>query len=244
MSKAILLALSTHGRGFTLSGVPWLNGQTLETGANSLRAKVLCTRHNNALSPLDAVAAIVVDHLRADQTQLARLYDPSSGADPRPAFTMVSGPLWERWMLKSLIGAMEAGAFGAGSERIDAWAPDVDIPTFIEVLFYGESFPEGTGMSIGKDNPGAMSSANEVALTPFSSISQGGLIGVTLTIGVLEMSLSLVPLRDVLRRRVGLIRFTRTSPDTEKLLAFAWATPNGDIVDMRMSPGNSPSSGT
>ncbi|MDX1922481.1 MAG: hypothetical protein SFW65_05080 [Alphaproteobacteria bacterium] len=41
-----------------MSGASWLQaGETLDTTVDNLTAKVLCTRHNSALSPLDDEAA-------------------------------------------------------------------------------------------------------------------------------------------------------------------------------------------
>ena len=54
MSKAVLDQLGSTLR---VSGMPWLKpGQTLDTSVASLTAKILCKRHNEALSPLDGEA--------------------------------------------------------------------------------------------------------------------------------------------------------------------------------------------
>lgn len=55
VSRAVLEQL---GHGIKVTGAPWLApGISLETTAESLTAKILCRRHNAALSPLDDVAS-------------------------------------------------------------------------------------------------------------------------------------------------------------------------------------------
>jgi hypothetical protein len=55
MSRAILEQFG--GSVIVVIGMPWLPaGQALETSIPNLTAKILCRRHNEALSPLDAEA--------------------------------------------------------------------------------------------------------------------------------------------------------------------------------------------
>lgn len=234
MSAGILRALSTGGRGMMVSGIPWLNGESREMHVSALGSNILCTRHNNALSSLDAAAADVVSYLRADQVDLERMEEGHS-------FTLVSGALWERWMLKLLLGGMASGSLGRDGRTIDEWAPDVNEDGLIEVLFYGADFPTETGMAIREEQPPPEATPDEVGVTGLSSSSQGGLIGVALAVGVLEIALSVVPLSGILRRRVGLVRVLRTEPPVEKMVAFAWATSNTDVVDLTRHEGTPPS---
>lgn len=210
-----------------------MNGETRELSVNALASNMLCTRHNSALSPLDAVAATTVDYLRADQVDLEQ---PEDGS----AFTLISGHLWERWMLKLLLGGMASGSLGAGGQRLEAWAPDVNVPGLVEVLFYGAPFPKDTGMAIRSNQPPIDAASGEIAVTGLSSASQGGLIGVAVSIGVLEIALSAVSLGDILRRRVGLARIARTDPVVEKLVAFAWESPITEVIDLTRHEGSPP----
>jgi hypothetical protein len=77
-------------------------------------ARVLCTRHNNALSALDAVATHLARGLCS--VSLAML----SGALLRgwPKWTLVNGHDVERYMVKMLIGAAAAGLPGIGPWRM------------------------------------------------------------------------------------------------------------------------------
>ena len=74
---------------------------------------MLCRRHNNALSPLDKMAAEFFRYSVEDHLDVFRyLGNDDRDSFPR-GFTMVSGPYFELWMLKVLWGAVEAGALGA-----------------------------------------------------------------------------------------------------------------------------------
>jgi hypothetical protein len=230
MSKGILLALSTNGRGVMVSGASWLNGNSRELRASDLAANILCTRHNSALSPLDTAAAEMVSYIRADQEDLERL-------DATSALTLISGPTWERWMLKLLLGGMASGTLAHDGKRIEEWAADVDVPGLTEVLFYGRPFRQDTGMAIRAEQPPPNSTPTEVGVTGLSSTRQGGLIGVALAIGAVELDLGVVPLGDILRRRVGLLRVRRTEPEVDKFLAFAWDAPNPEVVDLTRHEG-------
>jgi hypothetical protein len=53
ISKAVLQVL---GEQIKIDGMLWLLGEEKIVGINSLTAKLLCKRHNNALSPLDSEA--------------------------------------------------------------------------------------------------------------------------------------------------------------------------------------------
>src|SRR5688572_20977335 len=46
--------LERFGNGFFVAGLPWLDSPRA-LGVNALVGRVLCERHNNALSPLDAI---------------------------------------------------------------------------------------------------------------------------------------------------------------------------------------------
>jgi hypothetical protein len=56
ISRSVLTQL---GEVLRISGAPWLDpDQTLDTTVENLTAKILCKRHNEALSPLDGEAGL------------------------------------------------------------------------------------------------------------------------------------------------------------------------------------------
>jgi hypothetical protein len=86
----------------------WLpsGADSLPVGINSLASWILCRRHNHALSRLDAVGTRFYELFRNDQRDLS--YHEGVGPFPNTV-TLVNGADIERWMLKVLWGAIEAG---------------------------------------------------------------------------------------------------------------------------------------
>lgn len=98
MSRSVLEKLGTGL--IRVSGMPWVpTGQTLDTSVESLTAKILCKRHNEALSPLDAEAAIFFSALQQALIDLGR-----KTLSRKPIFHLVGGEALELWMLKVACG--------------------------------------------------------------------------------------------------------------------------------------------
>jgi hypothetical protein len=119
MSGEHLVSKNQYGGAetITVQGLPWCP-QPKVIPLLSAVANILCEKHNNALSPVDAAAKDVL-------TGLSLLRDRSEDKMPPLQFPMrrftVSGDLFERWLLKTTINiAMvgkprpEAGIFEAG----------------------------------------------------------------------------------------------------------------------------------
>jgi hypothetical protein len=97
MSKSVL---NQFGQVVRVSGMPWLAiGETFDTSVASLTAKILCTRHNAALSPLDDEAALFFSVLRKALIDLGR-----KTLSKKPIFHLVGGDALELWMLKVACG--------------------------------------------------------------------------------------------------------------------------------------------
>ena len=97
ISRSVLEQLGSVLR---VSGMPWLpSGQTLDTTVGSLTAKILCKRHNEALSPLDAEAADFFRILRESLIDLDR-----KTLSRKPILHLVGGEALELWMLKVACG--------------------------------------------------------------------------------------------------------------------------------------------
>jgi hypothetical protein len=106
MSKAILEQLEQLDAVLRVSGMPWLKaGQTLDTSVASLTAKILCQRHNEALSPLDTEAARFFYILREAVDDLKR-----KTLSLKPILHLVDGAALELWMVKVACGLYYSGA--------------------------------------------------------------------------------------------------------------------------------------
>lgn len=122
LSAEHLISKSQFGdaKTITVSGFAWCKGEAKEIGINSATANVLCTTHNNALSPVDDAAAKLLDAFkveaerRAEALRTRRSFHPDS--------RNVRGDDLERWMLKTTINLAlmqpplpTAGIFEAGA---------------------------------------------------------------------------------------------------------------------------------
>jgi hypothetical protein len=103
----------------------------------SLAARILCRRHNQALSPLDAEAG--------------RLFRTIGGFDkdfneqhPSDAIAVFSGEDIERWMLKTLCGMVASGH--VSKERIVQ--SNVVSETWVDVLFGRSTWQAPLGMYV------------------------------------------------------------------------------------------------
>jgi hypothetical protein len=108
-----------------------------------LAAKILCSNHNRALSPLDALGKNWVAHLRTASEDL------NSVTKPRPTtFLLVNGHDLERWLLKVLCGLIVSGSVDTQIADPRAWRPPRE---WLELIYGVRPFPAGLGLNfIGK----------------------------------------------------------------------------------------------
>jgi hypothetical protein len=98
ISRGVLRAI--HEKAVNVSGFDWQRDDDERmVGIDSLTSRVLCTRHNNCLSPLDAVG---VKFFCAMRSLLAASI---AGMKPAVPAQFLSGHDLERWMLKVLFGS-------------------------------------------------------------------------------------------------------------------------------------------
>jgi len=98
----VLGAISADGKVVVVEGAAWQDKteRRKTIGRASLSRKMLCRRHNTALSPLDKMAAEFFRYFLEDHLDIFKyLGNDDRGSFPR-SFTMDSGPYIELWMLK------------------------------------------------------------------------------------------------------------------------------------------------
>lgn len=111
------------------------NGAMIEIPLSSAGRKVLCKRHNSALSPLDEVGRRFVAALRAQQG-FAR------GAAATDIHILFNGYDVERWMLKVLC-TLAHGERASRARPSRRW----HVPrSWLNILFEGGPFPTGAGI--------------------------------------------------------------------------------------------------
>lgn len=136
ISKSVLTFLSLSDL-VSIQGLPWqIDGESNTIPASRLGSKILCERHNHALSPLDDVGARFFRSLDG-------IHD--SFRDPGVKLTSVhlfSGHDIERWLLKLFCGLVSSEQASSQTGVITDWAPPVP---WLRMLFRGKILPLGWG---------------------------------------------------------------------------------------------------
>jgi len=233
ISEAVLREVSVDGETF-ITNAACLPKEGAWVPAASYAAKVLCERHNRALSPLDAEGQRFFQVLE----QIDRA--ASTGGDV-PAVTVFSGHDIERWLLKALCGAIACGAFQTHrAERLRGEIPR----EWLDLLFSRSYLPQGWGLSFPHRIGEAFSTAKNVGLAPL--LIAGDVVGVFARLRGLQFALVLrdVPLEtrggslspsDVYRPTGFRITY---GEKTETLLRLCWDVPppKAATISVRWQP--------
>jgi hypothetical protein len=126
----------------TARGFSWCDGGEKTIGMSSLTAKILCERHNNELSPLDAAASQAFTTFR----ELARLYEVRLKMKARRwtvVHDRIDGRLLERWFLKTLINMCIDSSERIGPQSVCAGVPDESL---VKIAFGRDSFHGRAGL--------------------------------------------------------------------------------------------------
>ena len=136
ISESILVLM--NAKQIVAMGFPWLGpGELRRVSPESLTAKVMCTRHNSALSGLDSTDLLLFNYLVGESRENYQ------------NVLLINGEEIERWMLKTLCGVVASGNVVHDSAQIRGWEPPRQ---WLEVLFGSERIPPGCGLHyiIGK----------------------------------------------------------------------------------------------
>ncbi len=106
-------------------------------------AKILCERHNSALSTLDTAAGQLFRALHHYQADLRENPEPHGNE-----FALFHGDLIERWMLKLFWGALAAGSLGKDGGGVEGLRSDIDLRALAAILYRGEPLPDGWGLYV------------------------------------------------------------------------------------------------
>lgn len=116
---------------------------------NSLASKILCQRHNSALSPLDADAKRLVATLRAFDRRFGVLPSPkgfgNSVSLQSNEFELFNGHNIERWMLKTLCGFLASKNVRIKGKKIIEFQIK---HSWLEILFGMQPSPNGCGLYV------------------------------------------------------------------------------------------------
>ncbi len=235
ISDDVLSAISADGKVVVVEGAAWQDKteRRKTIGRESLSRKMLCRRHNNALSSLDKMAAEFFRYFLEDHLDIFKyLGNDDRDSFPR-GFTMVSGPYIELWMLKVIWGAIEAGAIEVDGLTAYRLRLGVTSQQLAEILWRGAEWPKTWGLYVlldhDRDHP---SIPNAICLRPASMGSE--ILGGYVQIAGFEFLISFEtpPVRRIYRP-CG-ITFTRVGFPTNsyKMVAFAWPEIGHPIINV------------
>src|SRR5438046_101270 len=140
ISAAVLKVLTSGKRKVGITNHPWQRPGLQAVRISSLKAKVLCTRHNESLSGLDHQMKLLMRALSEIGTVL------TTGDEDIHAVHNFYGPDLERWLLKAFCAAMRSGQFsGYGGA---AWAPPI---SWLRFLFERKQLPPSLGLYVATD---------------------------------------------------------------------------------------------
>ncbi len=127
-----------------IAGLPWQAESTGPTrvGLQSLVGKILCERHNHALSAVDVEAGRVFRAIQQFQEEQDAL-----DAAQTDSFCLASGPTFELWMLKTVLGLWASKQLRSGRPG-DHGVPALPSGEWTSILFHGKPWPPGSGLRL------------------------------------------------------------------------------------------------
>ncbi|WP_266223076.1 hypothetical protein [Paraliomyxa miuraensis] len=133
------IVLKSIAAGKSLSVTGWANDNGSHPIAPSnLNTRMLCARHNRALSPIDKLGGHFYSTLQAIAE--AAYGGTLDSLEVREAFC---GPDIERWMLKALCGLLASGRASYSQEKFGRVLPPGDL---LEVVFREYDLPPPSGL--------------------------------------------------------------------------------------------------
>jgi hypothetical protein len=135
ISRNVLASIEKDGTS-KISGLPWQTAQEFrKVPTEYLVSKVLCKRHNESLSPLDAEAGRLIRTIGS--------YDRGfNDKNPRREMSLFCGEDLERWMLKTVCSMVAGKQAGRGGVPLDAEISE----NWISILLGDEDWPSGWGL--------------------------------------------------------------------------------------------------
>jgi len=221
MGKEVLKLIRDEDSVIEIGNAAWLPGaaDSLPVGINSLASWILCRRHNHALSRLDAVGTRFYQLFRDDQRDLS--YHEGSGPFAN-TLTLANGADFERWMLKVLWGAIEAGTIRIHGEKAYRFRLGVTREQLAEILWRGAPWPRSWGLYalIEPHDPMRSNKFNSVTLR--WALAGSEILAGFMRFGHIELCISFeTPPVPAIFRPGGLV-LRRAGFENWKLFGLAW----------------------
>ncbi|MCI0739689.1 MAG: hypothetical protein L0Y72_11635 [Gemmataceae bacterium] len=142
VTDALLQAVWQDAKGGKVNGLTFLDAtpdSPAQIGIKGLTAKILCERHNSALSPFDTE---IVKFFKA----LERLVQSEHDGGPIARNDYITGDLVERWMLKTLLNGLFSGNFPA--PFAESFARHFPPDEWLQMIYRNAPFPPGQGVYV------------------------------------------------------------------------------------------------
>lgn len=178
--------------------------EPIEVPLKSLTAKILCQRHNSALSPLDDFAAKAFRSMGD-----AAAYAATHQRPGRLAHFLVSGDALELWAIKTMAGLYHSGVASLESTKVSSFASIRN--DLIAKAFETQNLPQYTGLFVTQGI--GIIKRQGLSVSSLIDTDRNEQIGINLELGPLKFQLFIVPPQDVKmmiaakRYRVGSIEF-------------------------------------
>lgn len=184
-------------------------------GISSLTAKILCTKHNSQLSPLDTEAAKLYEAIDAFETSAA------SQSAPTAAEVTLDGALLERWFLKVAFGVCKGGVATGQGSKITALRNE---DALLRVLYGLEIPPTGWGLYATLPSSEFAAPAN-FGLEPRTNPETGEVMQLVVWVRAFEFRLCLGIPSPVTpeQYRPGGLRLSESGTSRSLDLKFIWA---------------------
>jgi hypothetical protein len=172
ISRSVLQQLGSVLR---LNGAPWLAaGESREISVENLTAKILCDRHNEALSPLDAEAG----HFFASLIKALQDLDRKT-LSRRPVFHLVGGEMVELWLLKVACGVFYAIGSNGGARLAEGFT--IDMAKVHRAFFEGQ-WDRNAGLHMASAVGSAVQTSGEINVAPLLDLQRASFCGVMVTL--------------------------------------------------------------
>ncbi|SRR5258708_18546477 len=122
-----------------VAGFTWCEpGKLINVGKNSLQSKILCRKHNSELSNLDSIAITFFEFF----SNLVDFEQGQKSLEKINKFIAIKGDLFERWLLKFVMGNVVSGNTKIGKFDINSDFAN----EYVGVLFGLKPWPKEQGL--------------------------------------------------------------------------------------------------
>lgn len=180
--------LQAIGTTVAVSGVPWLpDGEEKEIGINRLTARILCCRHNSALSPLDSAAGAFFERAQEIEVDLQRRF-----LSRKHSFVIMSGEALELWMLKLACGLFYSkNATADGARLIEQHKVNEE---FVREAFLLGRWREGCGLYLRPPQGFRTPDPHTISMAPLIALNENRVVGSAFARTGLEFELIFDPI--------------------------------------------------